>query len=76
MEEACHFKIKHQGYRNMKIALIVVGVIVIVAVAIEFIGRAVAKKEDARFKAMSPEEQRKHQEQMYKAKYFSDAQSF
>lgn len=66
MEEACHFTIKHQGNRNMKIALIVVGVIFIVAVAIEFIGRAVAKKEDARFKAMSLEEQRKHQERMYK----------
>ena len=67
MEEACHFKIKHQGNRNMKIALIVVGVIVIVAVVIEFIGRAVAKKADARFKAMSPEEQRKEQERLYKA---------
>ena len=59
----------------MKIALIVIGIIVIIAVAIELIGRIVAKKEDARFKAMSPEEQRKYQEQMYKAKHFSDAQS-
>ena len=59
----------------MKIALIVIGIIVIVAVAIELIGRIVAKKADARFKAMSPEEQRKHQEQMYKAKHFSDAKS-
>lgn len=59
----------------MKIALIVIGVIVIVAIAIELIGRIVAKKEDARFKSMSLEEQRKHQEHMYKAKHFSDAQS-
>ena len=50
----------------MKIALIVIGIIAIVAVAIELIGRIVAKKADTRFKAMSPEEQRKHQEQMYK----------
>ena len=57
----------------MKIALIVIGIIVIVAVAIELVGRIVAKNADARFKAMSPEEQRKHQEQMYKAKHFSDA---
>lgn len=40
----------------MKIPLIVIGVIVIVAIAIELIGRIVAKKEDAQFKAMSPEE--------------------
>ena len=59
----------------MKIALIVIGIIAIVAVAIELIGRIVAKKADTRFKAMSPKEQRKHQEQMYKAKHFSDAQS-
>lgn len=59
----------------MKIALIVIGIIAIVAVAIELIGRIVAKKADTRFKAMSPEEQRKHQEKMYKAKHFSDAQS-
>ena len=50
----------------MKIALIVIGIIVIVAGAIELIGRIVAKKADTRFKAMSPEEQRRHQEQMYK----------
>lgn len=57
----------------MKIALIVIGVIVIVAIAIELIGGIVAKKEYVRFKAMSPEEQRKHQERLYKAKHFSDA---
>ena len=56
----------------MKIALIVIGVIVIVAIAIELIGGIVAKKEYVRFKAMSPEEQRKHQERLYKAKHFSD----
>lgn len=51
----------------MKIALIVIGIIVIVAVAIELVGRIVAKKADARFKAMSPDEQRKEQERLYKA---------
>ena len=50
----------------MKIALIVIGIIAIIAIAIELIGRIIAKREDAKFKAMSPEEQRRHQEQMYK----------
>lgn len=54
----------------MKIALIVIGIIVIVAVAIELVGRIVAKNADARFKAMSPEEQHKHEEQMYKNHQF------
>jgi len=39
----------------MKIVLIVIGIIVIVAVAIELIGRIVSKNADARFKAMSPD---------------------
>ena len=50
----------------MKIVLIVIGIIVIVAVAIELIGRIVSKNADARFKAMPPDEQRKEQERMYK----------
>jgi len=51
----------------MKIVLIVIGIIVIVAVAIELIGRIVSKNADARFKAMPPDEQRKEQERLYKA---------
>ena len=51
----------------MKIALIGIGIIVIVAAAIELIGRIVAKKAEDRFKAMSPDEQRKEQERLYKA---------
>ena len=50
----------------MKIVLIVIGIIVIVAVAIELIGRIVSKNADARFKAMSPDAQRKEQERMYR----------
>lgn len=51
----------------MKIMLIVIGIIVIVAVAIELIGRIVSKNADARFDALSPDEQRKEQERMYRA---------
>lgn len=55
----------------MKIVLIGIGIIVIVAVAIALIGRMVAKKEDARFKAMSPEEQRKYQERLYREQVYN-----
>ena len=57
----------------MKIALIVIGIIVIIAIAVEIVGRIVAKRSKERFDKMSPAEQRKYQEAMYKAKHFSAA---
>lgn len=50
----------------MKIALIVIGVIAIAGVAFEIVGSIIAKRAKSRFDKMSPEEQRRHQEQMYK----------
>ena len=51
----------------MKIALIIVGAIVVAFVAIEVIGKVVSRRAQARFNAMTPEEQRKEQERLYKA---------
>ena len=51
----------------MKIALIIVGAIVLVFVAIEVIGKITTRRAKARFDAMSPDEQRREQERMYKA---------
>ena len=51
----------------MKIALIVIGVIVIAFVAIEVVGKMVARRAKARFDALPPDEQRKEQERLYKA---------
>ena len=50
----------------MKIALIILGVIVIAYLVLELISRVVAKKEKERFDKMSYDEQRKYQEEMYK----------
>jgi len=52
----------------MKIALIIIGVIAVAGVAIEIIGKIVARRAEYRFDAMSPDEQRKEQERMYKVK--------
>ena len=51
----------------MKIALIVFGAIAVAGVAIEIIDKVVARRTKARFDAMSPDEQRKEQERLYKA---------
>lgn len=51
----------------MKIALIVIGVIVIAFVAIEVVGRIVARRARARFDGLPPDEQRKEQARLYKA---------
>ena len=51
----------------MKIALIIIGAIAVVGVAIEVVGRIVARRAKARFDAMSPDGQRKEQERLYKA---------
>jgi len=50
----------------MKIVLIVIGVIAIGCVVLELGSRLVAKRSRERFDKMSPEEQRKYQEEMYK----------
>lgn len=50
----------------MKIALIVIGVIAVAGVAIEVVGKMVARRAKARFDAMSSDEQRKRQEVLYK----------
>lgn len=57
----------------MKIALIIIGAIAVVGVAIEVVGRIVARLAKARFDAMSPDGQRKEQERLYRAQHFSDA---
>ena len=51
----------------MKIALIIIGVIAIVCIAIEIASKISAKREKARWDRLTPEEQRKEQERMYKA---------
>lgn len=50
----------------MKIILIILAVIAVASVVIEIVSRVVARREKARFDKMSPDEQRKYQEQMYK----------
>lgn len=57
----------------MKIIIIILAVVAVVCAVIEIVSRVVGRREKARFDKMSPDEQRKHQEQMYKAKHFSDA---
>lgn len=51
---------------KMKIALIVVAVLVVAGIAFEIVSRIAAKKEKARFDKMTPDEQRKYKEEMYK----------
>ena len=50
----------------MKLALIIIGVIAIVCIAIEIASKISAKREKTRWDKLSPDEQRKQQEQMYK----------
>ncbi len=57
----------------MKIALIIIGAIAVAGVAIEVIGKVVARRAEDRFDAMSPDEQRKEQERLYKAQHYSYA---
>ncbi len=61
----------------MNIALIVVVCIValiVVAVAVfEIVGWLVERKARERFEKMTPDERRKEQERLYRARHFSDA---
>lgn len=50
----------------MKVIIIILAVIAVASVVIEIVGRVVARREKARFDKMSPDGQRKYQEQMYK----------
>ena len=50
----------------MKIAIIIIGVIAVWCIALQLVSRAVSKKSRERLDKMSPDEQRKYQEQMYK----------
>ncbi len=51
----------------MKIALIVVGVIVVAAIAFSVWSRIAYRRWRKRFDSLPPDEQRKEQERMYKA---------
>ena len=50
----------------MKIALILVGVIVVAAIAFSVWSRIASRRWRRRFDALPPDEQRKEQERMYK----------
>ena len=50
----------------MKIVLIIIGVIAIWCLTVELISLFVSKRGRRRLDKMSPDEQRKYQEQMYK----------
>ena len=50
----------------MKTVIIVIALIAVVCAVIEIVSRVVARHEKVRFDNMYPEEQRRHQEQMYK----------
>ena len=52
----------------MKIALIIVGSIVLAAIALSIWSRIAYRRWRKRFDALSPDEQRKEQERMYKVK--------
>ena len=50
----------------MKFALIIIGVIVLACIALEIASKITAKREKALWDKLSPDEQRKYQEDMYK----------
>ena len=51
----------------MKLAIIIAAAVVAAAVVFEVVLRIIARRERKRFESMSPAEQRKHQEKMYKS---------
>ena len=62
--EDCQTKAKRN--RDLKIVLVVVGVLIVLGVALELVSCVITKRSRERFDKMSPEEQRKYQEKMYK----------
>ena len=57
----------------MKIAIIVIGVIAIVCIAIEIASKISVKREKARWDKLSPDEQRKEQEAAYRQQAYSNS---
>ena len=57
----------------MKIALIIIGVIAIVCIAIEIASKISAKREKARWDKLTPDEQRKEQEAAYRQQAYSNS---
>ena len=56
----------------MKFALIIIGIIAVVCIALEIASKITAKREKARWDKLSPEEQRKAQEAAYRQQAFSN----
>ena len=56
-----------KGEIEMKIALIVVGIIIVIGVVFEIWSKIAYRRWRKRFDALPPDEQRKEQERMYKA---------
>ena len=57
----------------MTIALIAVGVIIAIFISVEVVLRLIAFREHTRFYKMSPDAQRKYQEDMHKAQVHSNS---
>ena len=57
----------------MTIALIAVGALVAIFIAVEVVLRLIARRERQRFDSMPPDEQRKYQEDMHKSQSYSNS---
>ena len=57
----------------MTISIIAVGALVAIFIAVEVVLRLIARRELARFSALSPAAQRKHQESLHKVQTYSNS---
>ena len=57
----------------MKLVLIIIGLIAIACIALEIVGKILAKRSRGRFDKLSPEEQRKAQEAAYRQQAYSNS---
>ena len=57
----------------MTIALIVVGALVAIFIAVEIVLRLLARRERKRFDNLPPDEQRKYQESLHKSQSYSNS---
>ena len=57
----------------MTIALIAVGALVAIFIAVEVVLRLLARRERSRFDKMTPDQQRKYQEDMHKSQSYSNS---
>ena len=57
----------------MKLALIVIALLVVVGIALKICSRISAKREQARWDKLSPDEQRKEQEAAYRQQAYSNS---